>query len=178
MDKNIDNSNLLKTIPNANITVSSDTTTIKDKLHDYIKNNFADNQKLFTILNEILFYGAFVYYYYFGPLHDSNQTFIILKYILIIFVLRYLFNYITSYTTQNDQNQQVTYFKLNSKIAIVSILILFLSNNTQNIDNNITSLLLIIGYAILSSCAQYGYTDDNIITILVIYCLFKSKIVN
>ena len=171
MDKNIDNSNLLKS------SISSSNTIIKDKLHDYVKNNFADNQKLFTILNEIVFYGAFVYYYYFGPLHDSNQTFLILKYILIIFVLRYLFNYITSYTTQNDQNQQVTYFKLNSKIAIVSILILFLTNNTQNIDN-ITSLLLIIGYAILSSCAQYGYTDDNIITILVIYCLFKSKIIN
>lgn len=179
MDKSIDNSNLLKSISNTNINTNTNTSTgIKDRLHDYIKTHFSNNQRLFTILNEVIFYGAFVYYYYFGPLYDSNQTFLILKYILVIFVLRYLFNYITSHNVLNDQSQQVTYFKLNSKIAIVSILILFLTNNIQNIDNNITSLLLIISYAILSSCAQYGYTDDNVITILVVYSLFKSKIIN
>lgn len=177
MEKNIDNSNLLKsnvnTDVNANTNVDINTNVdtnvnIKDKLHEI---NFSDNQRLFTILNEVIFYGAFVYYYYFGPVHDTNKTFIILKYILMIFVLRYLFNYITSYTIQIDKNhKKVTYFKLNSKIAIVSILILIL--NTQGIDNNITSLLLIISYAIISSCAKYGYTDDNIITVLVVYSLF------
>lgn len=177
----MDNSHLLNIKKNNEIIndeiindeIINDEILIVDKLHNYIKSHFLQNDKLLVMLNEIIFYGAFVYYYYFGPIQDSNQTFLILKYIIVVFCLRYFFNYITSYTVHK---KEVNYFQINSKIAIFAILILFLTNDTSL--NNISSLILIFLYALLSSCAQYGYTVDNFLTLFVIYSLFKSKILN
>lgn len=146
---------------------------IKDKVHNYINEHFEQNKKTIVVLNEIIFYSIFIYYYYFGPLYDSNQTFLIVKFTLIILAIRYLFNYITSYNVNKNN-----YYQLNSKIAIFSIFILFLTNTNNNSLHNLTTLLLILTYALLSSCAQYGYTVDNITTILITYSLFKSNLIN
>ena len=67
---------------------------IKDRFQEYIENNFSS--QMLVLLNEILFYGIFVYYYYFGPIQNSEQNFTIVKYIGIIFIIKYLFNYVTS----------------------------------------------------------------------------------
>lgn len=145
---------------------------IKDKFQDYIKDNYWEHSKKFVILNELIFYSIFVYYYYFGPIDNSLTNFMILKYIVIIFILRYLFSYITTITQKDGK----TYFQLNSKIAILAIIILFLTQNTQL--NNITTFLLILSYALLSSAAKYGYTVDNILTIMIVYFLITSKLIN
>ena len=122
------------------------------------------------MLNEFIFYGIFIYYYYFGPIQDSQQNFRILKYILFLFALRYLFNYITKYTVINNNKQEVSYFQLNSKIGIFTILVLFLSIQHENIY---PTLAIIFGYALLSSAAKYGYTVDNFITVGIIYFIYS-----
>ena len=66
---------------------------IHDKFQEYIQDKFETNT--LAMLNELLFYGIFVYYYYFGPIQDSSQNVTIFKYIGIIFIIRYLLNYIT-----------------------------------------------------------------------------------
>jgi hypothetical protein len=157
---------------------------IKDRFQEYIDNNF--NKQLLVLINEILFYGIFVYYYYFGPIQNSEQNFSIVKYICIIFIIKYVFNYVTNITeykdnkenkeTQKDKDNKIqkkTYFQFNSKIAIFSILILFLSIN-QNI---IITLSILFGYALLSSGAKYGYTVDNILTVFVVYFLYSLHVI-
>ena len=166
----LDNSHLLTT--SKTDVVDSVNLEVKDRLHQY--QYIIDNQKTLITMNEMIFYGAFVYYYYFGPIQDTVQTFIILKNIIIIFILRYLFNYITNYTKSETQVN----YQINSKIAIFTILVLFLSNTSHDDNVNLTSLLLIIAYTLLSSSAGYGYTVDNILTLIIIYSLYKSKMIN
>lgn len=144
---------------------------VEDRFQEYIQEKFDVNT--LVMLNEIIFYGIFVYYYYFGPIQNSEQNFAILKFIGIIFALRYLFNYITKYTIKGKEDD-TSYFQLNGKIAIFTILILFLSLEHSNIY---TTIAIIISYALLSSGAKYGYTIDNLLTVGIIYALFCSKIV-
>ena len=98
---------------------------IEDRFQNYMQDKFDTNT--LTILNEIIFYSIFVYYYYFGPIQDTQQNFKIVKYIIVILLLRYLFNYITSYTIVTEDNKKIGYFQFNGKIAIFTLLVLFLS---------------------------------------------------
>lgn len=145
---------------------------IEDRFHDYMQDKFDTNT--LTMLNEFIFYGIFIYYYYFGPIQDSEQNFKILKYILTVFTLRYLFNYITKYTIVNEQKEETSYFQFNGKIAIFTILVLFLSLNQ---DNVYTTLAIVFSYALLSSAAKYGYTIDNIITVGITYFIFSLRLI-
>ncbi len=126
-----------------------------------------------TILNEIIFYSIFVYYYYFGPIQDTQQNFKIVKYIIVILLLRYLFNYITSYTIVTEDNKKIGYFQFNGKIAIFTLLVLFLSLGHENLY---TTLAIIFSYALLSSAAKYGYTVDNVITVGITYFIISLNI--
>lgn len=144
---------------------------INDRFQDYIQNKF--NTNTLTVLNEFIFYGIFIYYYYFGPIQDSQKNFRIFKYILFIFALRYIFNYITNYTLVNDKKQETSYYQLNGKIAIFTILVLFLSIEHENIY---PTLAIIFGYALLSSAAKYGYTVDNLLTVFIVYFIYSLKL--
>lgn len=152
---------------------------VKDRFQEYIESNFS--KQLVILINEILFYGIFVYYYYFGPIQNSEQNFTIVKYIAIIFIIKYAFNYVTNVTEYTENKEQKskdtvaekTYFQFNSKIAIFSILILFLSMN----QNVIVTLSMLFGYALLSSGAKYGYTVDNILTVFVVYFLYSLHLI-
>lgn len=141
---------------------------VNDKFQDYIKVNFPNLNK-YSLLNELLFYGIFVYYYYFGPISNSAQNFLIAKYIILVIVLRYVFNSLTSNLSVKE-NQ--TKYQLNSKLGIFIIMILFLSKETNNIT---TTMLIIAGYTLLTSAIAIDSTTvDNIlttITILYIYSL-------
>ena len=150
---------------------------IRDKFQEYMSSNF--DTHMLVMLNEFLFYSIFVYYYYFGPIHDSDQNFIILKYIALIFLLRYIFNYITTQTIINEKEtsgkettKETIYYQLNSRIAIMTIILLALTKN-QNIT---TSLCIIFGYALLSSAAKYGFTIDNLLTVGITYFIFSLHI--
>lgn len=146
---------------------------VEDRFQEYMQDKFDTNT--LTMLNEVIFYGIFVYYYYFGPVQDSQQNFAILKYVAIVFALRYLFNYITKYTVINkDTKEETSYFQLNGKIAIFTILILGLSKTHANIY---TTLAILLSYALLSSAAKYGYTIDNLLTVGVIYFLHSLNLI-
>lgn len=145
---------------------------VEDRFHEYMQDKFDTNS--LTMLNEIIFYGIFVYYYYFGPIQNSEQNFAIIKFIAIIFALRYLFNYITKYTVINEQKEETSYFQLNGKIAVFTILILFLSATHEN---SYTTLSILIAYSLLSSAAKYGYTIDNLLTVGITYFLFNMKLI-
>lgn len=145
---------------------------IEDRFQDYIQDKFDTNT--LTMLNEFIFYGIFIYYYYFGPIHDSQQNFRILKYILTVFTLRYLFNYITKYTIINEQKEETSYFQFNGKIAIFTILVLFLSLEPESLY---TTLAIVFSYALLSSAAKYGYTIDNLITVGITYFIYSLKLI-
>lgn len=136
---------------------------VEDRFQNYMQDKF--NKNILSLLNEIVFYGIFVYYYYFGPIQDSEKNFRILTYIIAVFVLRYMFHYITKYTIV-DSKEEVNYYQFNSRIAIFTILILFLSLNN---DTPYTILSIVFSYAILSSAAKYGYTVDNLITVGITY---------
>jgi hypothetical protein len=144
---------------------------IEDRFQNYMQDKFDTNT--LTILNEIIFYSIFVYYYYFGPIQDTQQNFKIVKYIIVILLLRYLFNYITSYTIVTEDNKKIGYFQFNGKIAIFTLLVLFLSLGHENLY---TTLAIIFSYALLSSAAKYGYTVDNVITVGITYFIISLNI--
>lgn len=144
---------------------------VEDRFQNYIQDKFDTNT--LTMLNELIFYCIFVYYYYFGPIQDTQQTFKIVKYIIAIFLLRYLFNYITAYKIIQDK-KEVSYFQFNSKIAIFTLLVLFLSLGHENLY---TTLAIIFSYALLSSSAKYGYTIDNIITVGITYFIVSLNLI-
>jgi hypothetical protein len=144
---------------------------IEDKFQNYIQVKFDTNT--LTILNEIIFYGIFVYYYYFGPIQDTQQNFKIVKYIIAIFTLRYLFNYITSYKIITNDKTEISYFQFNGKIAVFTIIVLFLSLGHENLY---TTLVIVFSYALLSSAAKYGYTIDNIITVGITYFIISLNL--
>lgn len=153
---------------------------IEDKFQKYVNDKF--DTKTLIMLNEIIFYGIFVYYYYFGPIQDTQQNFKIVKYIIAVLILRYLFNYITSYKiiTPNsiqdkpDKQKEIDYYQFNSRIAIFTILILFLSLGH---DNLYTTLAIVFSYALLSSAADYGYTIDNVITVGITYFIMSLNLI-
>ena len=145
---------------------------VEDRFQEYMQDKFDTNT--LTMLNEVIFYGIFVYYYYFGPIQNSEQNFAIIKFIAIIFALRYMFNYITKYTTINEEKEETSYFQLNGKIAVFTILILYLSITHEN---SYTTLAILFSYALLSSAAKYGYTIDNLLTVGITYFLYQIKLV-
>lgn len=144
---------------------------IEDRFQNYIQDNFDTNT--LTMLNEIIFYCIFVYYYYFGPIQNTQQNFKIVKYIIVIFLLRYIFNYITSYTIITEDKKEISYFQFNGKIATFTVLVLFLSLGHENLY---TTLAIVFSYALLSSAAKYGYTIDNVITVGITYFIISLNL--
>ena len=145
---------------------------VHNRFQDYIQDKF-DTTNL-TMLNEFIFYGIFIYYYYFGPIQDSQQNFRILKYILLVFTLRYLLNYITKYTIIDESKKEISYSQFNGKIAVFTILVLFLSIKHENIY---TTLAIVFSYALLSSAAKYGYTIDNLLTVGITFFIFSLNLI-
>lgn len=167
MNNKIDNSNLLNEEK-----IENNSLIVTDALQIYITKNFSNQKKTLMVINELIFYGVFIYYYYLGPIGDSVTNFALAKFLAVIFVVRYSFNFFTHFT-DNKTKQTQTYFQLNSKVAIFSAILLFLTGQ----EVNITTLLLIFSYGIFSSAAHYGYTVDNIITCILVYFLFTSNLV-
>ena len=144
---------------------------IEDRFQNYIQDKFDTNT--LTMLNEIIFYCIFVYYYYFGPIQDTQQNFKIVKYIIVIFLLRYIFNYITSYTIVTEDKKEIGYFQFNGKVAVFTLLVLFLSLGHENLY---ATLAIVFSYALLSSAAKYGYTIDNVITVGITYFIISLNL--
>lgn len=146
--------------------------TYSDKFQKFISSNYPGQEKAIAICNELIFYGVFIYFYYLGPVEDTIKTFLLCKFIAIILFTRYMFSYLT---TIKCQEKQTSYFQLNSKVAIVTTFILFLAHSGPK---SISTLLMVVAYALLSSAARYGYTVDNLITVMLVYLLFTANILN
>jgi len=147
-----------------------------DKFQHYVNENFPEIKK-YSLLNELMFYGIFVYYYYFGPIQDSVQNFLIAKYIILVFVLRYIFNNVTSLTYKNKDEKNM-YSQFNSKLAIFIIMIFFLSKTSDKLNSN-TTLAIIFGYTLLtSSISNETTTVDNIFTVILILYVFSLNLLN
>jgi len=141
---------------------------VNDEFQNYINNNFPGIKK-YSLLNDMIFYGIFIYYYYFGPIEDSVKNFLIVKYIILVLVLRYIFNSLTNLTEKKDETT-VKYFQFNSKLAIFIILIFFLSDSSQSN----TTLAIIGGYTLLISAINVdNFTVDNIFTAVLILYVFS-----
>ena len=72
-----------------------------------------------------------------------------------------------------EDNKKIGYFQFNGKIAIFTLLVLFLSLGHENLY---TTLAIIFSYALLSSAAKYGYTVDNVITVGITYFIISLNI--
>lgn len=144
---------------------------VNDKFQNYIKYHFPDLEK-YSLLNELIFYGIFIYYYYFGPIENSVQNFSIIKYIILILIIRYVFSSLTCL----EKDKKIKY-QLNSKLAIFIIIILFLSKYQ---DTNITITMLIIsGYTLLTSSINIDSTTvDNILTTITILYIYSLNLIN
>jgi hypothetical protein len=155
---------------------------VNDKFQNYVNENFTGIKK-YSLLNELMFYGIFVYYYYFGPIQDSVQNFLIVKYIILVFTLRYVFNSITNLSdtrqnTKNKDEKKNMYSQFNSKLAIFIIMIFFLSKTSGTLNSN-TTLAIIFGYTLLTSAISNETTSvDNIFTVILILYVFSLNLLN
>lgn len=155
------------------------TLKVNDRFQNYIMENYPDLNK-YSLMNELVFYGIFVYYYYFGPIQDSIQNFLIVKYIISIIALRYVFNNLTTLTDVNKEDSaKNSYYQLNSKLAIFIIMILFLSKSESvNLNSNMT-ILIIGGYALLTSAINMETTTvDNIFTVVLIMYIYSLNLLS
>lgn len=150
---------------------------VNDKFQNYVNENFPEMKK-YSLLNELMFYGIFIYYYYFGPIQDSVQNFLIAKYIILVFGLRYIFNSITNLTDKNKEEKKNMYSQFNSKLAIFIIMIFFLSKTTETLNSN-TTLAIIFGYTLLTSAISNDTTTvDNILTVVLILYVFSLNLLS
>jgi len=150
---------------------------VNDKFQNYINENFPEIKK-YSLLNELIFYGIFVYYYYFGPIQDSTQSFLIVKYIVLVFGVRYMFNSITNLTDNKREEKKNMYSQFNSKLAIFIIIILFLSKTSESLNSN-TTLAIIFGYTLLTSVISNETTTvDNIFTVVLILYIYSLNLLN
>lgn len=141
--------------------------TINDKFQNYINGKFTEKDlKSVEIFNDVIFYGIFVYYYYFG---NPEKYIIILKYISVFLVTRFILGNLTTTTTTVDNKQ---YFTLNSKLAIFTIIIIFILELNSKI-----AFILIVLYALFNIAIKYTTTTDSIFTVLSIYGLFKLNLI-
>ena len=150
---------------------------VNDKFQNYINENFPEIKK-YSLLNELIFYGIFVYYYYFGPIQDSVQNFLIVKYIILVFGIRYIFNSITNLKNLNKEENKNMYSQFNSKLAIFIIIIFLLSKTSESLNSN-TTLAIIFGYTLLTSAISNDSTTvDNIFTVVLILYIFSLNLLN
>lgn len=154
---------------------------IQDNFQSYIQANFPDLHKYHLIADVILF-CLIAYTYYFGTPELYTK---IIKYTVIIFIVRYICNSITNYTKLDNDNDNETigketvgketigknyknYFQLNGHVAIFALIIL--TNSLLDL-NNYTTIAILIGYTLFVSAVNYGYTVDNLITLVLTYNL-------
>ena len=139
-----------------------DMLVVKDILHtiQFERYSLWADLILFTL-------AAYTYYIGNGEIYTS-----ILKSILAIFLLRYILNLITNYT---DNTTKKTHYQINGHIALFACLILL---NPLLQLNEMTALAIVIGYTLFVSLMQYGYTVDNLVTLLIVYSIIKCGVMS
>ena len=152
---------------------------VTDNFQNYIQTNFP-SIKDYPFVVDILLFCLIAYTYYFGNPELYTK---LIKYTIIILIVRYLFNYITNYTLPTNVGdgkgtlptnvKSRNHFQINAHIALFALLIL---TNTLLDLNTYTIYGLLIGYTLFASAVNYGYTVDNLITLVLVYNLISLRI--
>lgn len=133
--------------------------------NDLIRDNFS--LKKYHLWADLILFVLVAYTYYIG---NGELYTRILKYVIFVLILRYLLNLLTHYI---DTDTKKTYYQLNSYVAIFALLILL----NQIFQFNIyTETIIILGYTLFLSAVGYGYTVDNLMTLLIIKAIVVNDI--
>lgn len=139
---------------------------INDNFKKYIVKLFP-NIKDYSILDDLLFYGMIGYYLYF--IQNTEMNYNIIKYICIFIVIRYSLNYLTSI---EDYKSKKIYYQYNIRLAIIILLLIYSSNNIDNL-----LWIFIVMYTIFTSIF-YESISNNILTSIVTLSLIYNVNMN
>ena len=138
-----------------------DTLKITDVIRDHL------SFERYHLWADLILFVLIAYTYYVG---NGELYTNILKYVIFVFILRYLLNLLTHYTNTETKK---TYYQLNSYVAIFSLLILL---NPLFQFNIYTETIVILGYTLFLSAVRYGYTVDNLMTLLITKMIVAHQI--
>lgn len=138
---------------------------INDNFQTKVKEHFT-NIEQYGLFADIVLYGLIGFTYYYG---DNVLYAKLIKYVLFMFLLRYVLDSLTSYKLENKKSYQI-----NSQIAIFSMILLL--SNTMEL-NMYTLWTLLWGYALFVSSVGYGFTTNNIMTLYFVYFMIQYRIV-
>jgi hypothetical protein len=134
--------------------------SVKDIFHE----NFTFSKH--HLWADLILFCLAAYTYYVGNTEIYTN---LLKYIIFVFLLRYILNIITHYTNEETKK---TYYQLNSHVALFALLVLL---NPVLQFNTYIETFVIISYTLFLSLVKYGYTIDNLMTLLIVKMTVMSK---
>jgi hypothetical protein len=135
-------------------------------VRDYVQMRFDKIYKPF--LKEIILLVA-MYLFYVNT--ESNTLVVACKYIVILFILRYILSIFTDIRIRKD-NKSRRYFQMNAYLILFCIMLFML-----NLKNYMV-WILIISYSLLVISSQEHYTSDIIITVFLVDYIYKLDLVN
>jgi len=137
------------------------TLKVKDLIHEHI------SIEKYHLWADLILFVLVAYTYYVG---NGELYTTLLKYVIFALILRYLLNNLTHYTNTDTKK---TYYQFNSYVAIFALLILL---NPLFQFNIYTETIVILGYTLFLSAVRYGYTVDNLITLLITKMIVANQI--
>lgn len=132
---------------------------------DLIQDN--SSLKKYHLWADLILFVLIAYTYYVG---NGELYTRILKYVIFVLILRYILNHLTHYV---DTTTGKTYYQLNSYVAIFALLILL---NDIFQFNIYTETIIIVGYTLFLSAVGYGYTVDNLMTLLIVKTIVTNQL--
>jgi hypothetical protein len=147
---------------------------IKDYFKDTIEDEIIENPQDYSFVVDLILYGLLIYYYYNGV---SATHYLLLKYVIVIMVIRYICACFTDYQIYRKDNSEDTtkrYFQINLYLAIFVIVILLMHKH-----NNLSlylAMFMVALYALMCSAVGNNFTIDNLFTVLFAYTLYNMNI--
>jgi hypothetical protein len=159
--------NKLNIKSNLELVVNEKTVVIRD----YVQMRF--NKIYQPFLKEII---LLVVMYLFYVNTEYNTLVVACKYIVILFILRYILAIFTDIrigkNDDDNKNKSRRYFQMNAYLILFCIILFML-----NLKNYMV-WLLIISYSLLVISSQEHYTSDIITTIFLVHYIYKLDLVN
>lgn len=146
-----------------------------------ITDNFQETMSKYTekysIFTDLIFYGIIFYVYYLGGLKDDNH--VLIKYLIFIFTIRYLFSYLTTIKEikkkkENENDNDKINYQINTYLAIYTILVLLIIKNYGS-HGHFIEYASIFFYTLFLS-ATNGNTVNNIFTVMTVYLFYTLQL--
>ena len=148
---------------NRNLNPMPNTFVIKDYLQKYLDTSSK------PFLKEIILLAT-MYFFYVNV--ETNVLILVLKYALILFVLRYLLSVFTDIQNVNSNRR---YFQINGNVLLFSVILLTIAKQNYIGDNWVW--ILIISYSLLVISTQEHYTSDITITVLLVHYILTNNFI-